>query len=473
MKIKIPTRFWIGCMVFLTTYTCYTTRVNISVSIVSMTKGENKIVPDCIKRAQQSDKTDNSTKAPRVLPNYGPRYDWDEKVQGTILGGYFYGYVIFSLPAGFLSEYFGPFLIIFWAHVVAAIFNTLTIYAAWIHWSLLVVCRFVLGCCGGLVYPALQCLIAHWAPPDEKGKFVGALMGNVLGTCITWPMVGAITTHFGWDWGFYAVSIKNVIFCVLFYFICSDSPTTNRWITEEERDYIKKAQGVQVTKKKTVPPYWDMAKSWPFWILALCHFGNEWGLYLQLVNVPKFISEVIGFDIQAAGGLGSLPPLTRMIFGLLFGFLGDYFMLKGLLSKAVMRKIFMVFSHIIPGILLIGISFVGCNWIPVMVLLTFSLGLNGACVHTNLQNPQDLAPNFAGTIYGINSFIGGSTGFIVPAVTGALIHNYSGIKEWGTAFQIGGSVYIVMGTIWIIFGSVKIQEWNQKGDPKEESETAG
>lgn len=49
------------------------------------------------------------------------------------------------------------------------------------------------------------------------------------------------------------------------------------------------------------------------------------------------------------------------------------------------------------------------------------MGLNGAATITNLRNSQDLAPNFAGTLFGIMSFIGGFTGFIVPAILGQLI----------------------------------------------------
>lgn len=79
---------------------------------------------------------------------------------------------------------------------------------------------------------------------------------------------------------------------------------------------------------------------------------------------------------------------------------------------------------------MMGIYLVGCSWIPVVILLIFSQAINGAAVLTNLSNPQDLAPNFAGTIFGIISFIGGMTGFIVPQITGALTYTYvSTIKE--------------------------------------------
>jgi hypothetical protein len=52
-------------------------------------------------------------------------------------------------------------------------------------------------------------------------------------------------------------------------------------------------------------------------------------------------------------------------------------------------------------------------------IITLSLGFNGASTMTNLQNSQDLAPNFAGTVYGVINFCGTSTGFITPMVVGA------------------------------------------------------
>lgn len=66
-------------------------------------------------------------------------------------------------------------------------------------------------------------------------------------------------------------------------------------------------------------------------------------------------------------------------------------------------------------------TLVKCDHVGAVLILIFSMSINGAAVVTNLQNAQDLAPNFAGSIFGIISLIGGTTGFITPAVTGALM----------------------------------------------------
>ncbi|CAH1110025.1 unnamed protein product [Psylliodes chrysocephalus] len=476
-KWKVPVRFWIGLMVFLTTYINYTTRVNMSMSIISMTKGKSKSTPECILLHQQEEdaaklalnssyqivnKTMNKT-----LANFGERYDWDEHVQGQILGSYFWGYVITSLPGGAASEWWGPHKVIFWMTLLSGIINTLSVPAAWYHFGLLITCRFLLGIFGGFVYPAVQVLIAKWAPPAEKGKFVAGLMGNTLATCITWPLVGGVTSSVGWDWGFYAISIQCFVFCIIFWFVAADSPDDHKFITQEEVSYIKEAQGGSVTKKKHTPPYLSIMKSVPFWMLTVLHFGNLWGLYLQLQSVPKFMAEVVGFNLKQAGILAALPHLTRLFFGTAYGSIGDWLKSRKILSPKAIRKTFVLFSHVIPGILLIGIALTGCNWVPIVVMLTFSMAINGAAVLTNLQNPQDLAPNFAGSIFGIISFIGGMTGFIVPAITGAFIAEHNGTKEWGYNFMLGGGVYIVCGVIFILFGSVEEQKWNRVADQED------
>lgn len=70
---------------------------------------------------------------------------------------------------------------------------------------------------------------------------------------------------------------------------------------------------------------------------------------------------------------------------------------------------------------MIWVSFVQCTPVPIVVLLILSQGINGAVILTNIMNPLDLSPNFVSTIYGIMSFTGGMTGFVVPHVTGVLM----------------------------------------------------
>lgn len=65
---------------------------------------------------------------------------------------------------------------------------------------------------------------------------------------------------------------------------------------------------------------------------------------------------------------------------------------------------------------MLSITLLAYNKYYVVAVITLSLGFNGAATMTNLQNSQDLAPNFAGSIYGIINFVGTSSGFITPLI---------------------------------------------------------
>lgn len=80
-------------------------------------------------------------------------------------------------------------------------------------------------------------------------------------------------------------------------------------------------------------------------------------------------------------------------------------------------------AHIIPGLMLVLHGYVGSNPYIHVSIITLSLGFNGASTLTNLQNSQDLAPNFAGSLYGIINFIGSSTGFIAPIMVAHYTEN--------------------------------------------------
>jgi MFS transporter, ACS family, solute carrier family 17 (sodium-dependent inorganic phosphate cotransporter), other len=88
-----------------------------------------------------------------------------------------------------------------------------------------------------------------------------------------------------------------------------------------------------------------------------------------------------------------------------------------IMLQGACHVIFPVFTaHIIPGVFLILLCFVGCDPYICVAIITLSLGFNGAATMTNLQNSQDLAPNYAGSLYGIINFFGTTSGFISPII---------------------------------------------------------
>jgi MFS transporter, ACS family, solute carrier family 17 (sodium-dependent inorganic phosphate cotransporter), other len=102
----------------------------------------------------------------------------------------------------------------------------------------------------GVLYPACHNLISRWAPPDEKGKFVSALLGNVFGTVITWPMCGILIETVGWVYAFYVPAAITILVALVWFLFVSDSPAVHKGITRKEMEYIENSLGNNISKKK-------------------------------------------------------------------------------------------------------------------------------------------------------------------------------------------------------------------------------
>ncbi|XP_023015544.2 sialin [Leptinotarsa decemlineata] len=462
IKSFLPTRAIIWIMLFTCTFFLYMIRINLSIIILAMVepkKGNITVTAECLREVTPANISDHVIIESKVS-NYGEQYKWDSNLQGLILGSYFWGFFLTGIPGGILAGRFGPTRCITISFIVSGVLTLVGPWAAAIHPVVLIISRFLIGAVGGVVFPSLHFLVSRWAPPDEKGKFIGALLGGSLGTMITWPMLGAIIESFGWTWAFLSCGIFVICWTVLWFYLVADSPEVHPRISEEEKAYITDSLSGNIAKEKRQPPYKKMACSVPFWTLIILHFGNLWGLFFLMTAGPNFLSSVLGFTLGHTGFLAALPYFARLIFGFLFGQLGDLIIRKSWMNKTMIRKSFVLFSHILPGVLLFVQTLTGCDVTWAIVLITLSLGSNGASTLTNLQNSQDLAPNFAGIIYGIANCIGSTTGFISPAIVGYLTEKHNGLNEWHTIFYIGSSVYIGCGIIFCIFGSGDVQPWN-------------
>ncbi|XP_055532908.1 sialin-like [Wyeomyia smithii] len=462
---RIPTRFSVASMLFMSCFISYMLRVNMSVNILAMVKPiQNGPRANALVANSSAHVVENTTFIIPSIPapiDYGPRYNWSSHDQSVILGAYFYGYLLTSLPAGVLAEKYGGRALVGYTLAFSAILTALTPLAATYGLWTIVANRVLLGVLGGFLYPALHQLISKWAPPNEKGKFVSALMGGTFGTVITWPLVGVLIETFGWAFAFYVPAVLTTIVACCWFILVADSPSQHPRIKQEEKEFIEKSLGAAVSKQNLLPPLVKIMTSVPFLALLVLHFGNLWGLYFLITAAPKFMSEVLGFKLAKAGFLAALPYLARALAAFGFGSIGDYLRKKSIISVTAIRKSFCLFSHIIPGLFLVGLIFAGFDPYVCVAIITLSLGFNGASTMTNLQNSQDLAPNFAGTLYGIINFVGTTSGFITPMLVAHFTAERSTMDEWRYVFGIGAAAYIIPALVFILFGSAAVQKWNE------------
>jgi ACS family sodium-dependent inorganic phosphate cotransporter len=167
-----------------------------------------------------------------------------------------------------------------------------------------------------------------------------------LGTAVTWPLTGIITEIYGWKWAFYIAAIVTAIVAILWFYAIADCPEKHKTISKDERSFIEKSLEVTFSTKRDFPPISQMAKSMPLHALVWLHFGEVWGVFFLLTSAPMFMTHVLKFDLKNAGLLSSLPYISRLIFGFLFGMTGDIIRSRNILSVTQIRKIFCIFCKL-------------------------------------------------------------------------------------------------------------------------------
>lgn len=78
-------------------------------------------------------------------------------------------------------------------------------------------------------------------------------------------------------------------------------------------------------------------------------------------------------------------------------------------------------GSVIPSLGLLGIAWLGCDRVSILVLLAVSGAFQGAIYAGNQMNHIALSPKYAGTMYGITNAAANVCGFLAPYVIGLII----------------------------------------------------
>lgn len=253
----------------------YAMRVNLNVAIVAMVN-HTAIIPV----PNNTDTTcpiptDNNSTVPG-LPD--GEFDWDPHTQGTVIGCFFYGYILSQIPGGRFAERLGGKMIYGIGILLSAICTILTPLAARWNFNLLIAVRVLQGLFSGVTFPAMHAILAKWVPPLKRSKFAGFVYaGAKFGKIIAMPVSGWLCTlewMDGWPLAFYVFGALGVLWFVAWMWLVYDSPDAHPRITDEERHFIQQAikppdeELVDARDHETIP-WWSMLK---------CPFGPSWSV---------------------------------------------------------------------------------------------------------------------------------------------------------------------------------------------------
>ena len=102
-----------------------------------------------------------------------------------------------------------------------------------------------------------------------------------------------------------------------------------------------------------------------------------------------------------------------------------------------------------------------CSVTFTMVLIVTGMFFNGALSSGHFSSPTDLAPNLAGTIFGMsNTLSGGLTAYLTAITVGAITQDNYTFQAWTIVFSSAAAIYVVTSLFYFFMISGDIQQWN-------------
>ncbi|XP_025085593.1 sialin-like isoform X1 [Pomacea canaliculata] len=487
-KPLVPAPLWCSCRLtlafisFLGFVNLYALRVNLSVAMVCML---NHTALSLQHRSLLNTHTNSSLPAPGqatacdgdslVVNGNGTsdagnskegEFVWPREIQGLILGSFFWGYLVTQVPGGWLSARLGGKRVFGYFMCACAVVTLLMPVAARADYRLLLFLRFAAGVCQGVVWPAMQTVWAKWTPPLEAGKLQGfCYAGSQIGNVLTFP-IAALLCEYGFDGGwasvFYVLGGCGLLWFAAWMLLVFDSPDQHPRISAQELEYIQaslRGRGGKSSTAVTIP-WRSILTSKPVWAIVVTHTCANWGTYTFLTNIPTYLKEVLRFDIKKSGLVSSLPYIGFWLVINISGHIFDMLQSRGSLTPTAARKIGNSMGLMLPAVLVLGVGFMDCHsalW--GVVLLTVGVAMSGCQYGSGfIINPGDIAPRYAGIIFGISNTFATIPGFLAPTAIGYITSDQTQ-GQWQIVFFICAAIYVSGAIFYMVFGTAHLQGW--------------
>jgi ACS family D-galactonate transporter-like MFS transporter len=336
---------------------------------------------------------------------------------GLIFSAFAYPYAAMQIIGGWLSDKFGPRLVLTVLSVLWAVATVMT----GLSWSIasLVAFRVLVGAGEGGVFPTATRALTFWTAVGERGFAQGIMHSFArLGGAVTPPIVFAIVAASGWRDSFIVLGLFSALCPVAWVLVFRNTPAEHPWVTAAELRALSSA-GTHLRGGNPVPRTpWGAIVS-HMWLVTLVDFCYGWSLWVFLTWLPSYLSEARGFKLTAMTLMTTLPLMAGVVGDTLGGVVSDALFARARNLRLARR------APLLVGLL-------GALMFIVLAVMTDSprgavYGLTLAFFFLELTNavlwalPIDIAGRYAGTASGMMNTGFGVAGMISPVVFGVLI----------------------------------------------------
>ena len=391
-----------------------------------------------------------------VIVPMGDEFDWSARVKGAVLGAFFIGYICTQVIGGWLADsVFGgePVLLIgmsLWSIIL------LLTPSAVNHGGVAgaVASRIALGLAEGVVFPSVHSMLARRMPVTWLNG-VSALINTMtlLGGIVALLVSAPLSAHADWTAVFYVMgacglawSISWAIWVYVEHYVIAIEADLKPDSKEETKSKEK--------SKARKTPWKRLITASPVWAFFTCNYCNAWGFWLILNWLPSYFKDQFEVDLEQLGVMSVLPYGVQGIVGLGLGLLGDYIIRRQLINKAWLRSGSQTVAMLGAASLLVALFYTVNSKsasIQAVGFITGAMALNAFSVIGSGMNHFDLAPRYAGFLYGMGNSVSILPGLIGVPLTGWMLESNGG--RWEGVFGLAAAHYVAGLIIFLIFGS--------------------
>ncbi|XP_043203732.1 sialin-like isoform X1 [Amphibalanus amphitrite] len=463
------------------------TRFNVSIAVVCMVDGTDAepVSPESLMASSENNAVNGTTGATvweeGELDNgvqstvQQGEFQWDKTFQGLLLSSYFYGYTAALVPAGWLADRL-PVVTLILAGIASQGLCTLAFpVVARTNDYLLLALRAFMGLCCSVVLPAATVFIRNWSVPVEYATaFAVCFSIQYLFAGAAYPISSSICQAGGWPLVFYVTGALPLLWVVIASFVLTSSPDDSSICSEDEKRYLasKRLCRIESTKsfsdksvQRPATPLWAILTNLQVWIIVFTFFSHSWFYFALNITLPTFLKETMGVRLTENGILSGIPVMSMTLGVLAGGKIFQQLLTKWHFTRTNARKIMATISMVVPAVLLGAILLIppGRPYLT-MILLVCSNTVSVLCVSGGpLSAGPDIAPQFAGVIWGLSGSIGNLTGVLAPTVAAAMTPNKT-LQEWRYFFLIAVVMSIAMDVIILLFWKSEIQPFAKSDD---------
>ena len=352
----------------------------------------------------------------------------DLRAGGALLGllgsAYFYPYALMQLPAGLLSDSWGPRRTITLFFTVAFAGSLLLGLSPSLFWA--IVGRTLVGLGVSMLFVPTMKVLAEWFRVREFATMTAILMAmGGIGSLTAATPLALLSNWMGWRLSFVVVGILTLLLAILVWLFVRDRPADLGWPSPSEPSGsapppIGLVDGVK--RVLTYPRFWPVAIWFFFDCAVFFSFGGLWG--------GPYLMQVYGLSKAQAGQILSMIAVGMIVGSPLLSFLSDR-VLRG-------RKPVIVLSSFIVLCITALLAFF-TDGLPLVGLYLISLGLgifSSAVVVIGFTTTKELFPvQMAGTSTGLVNLFPFAGGAVFQPVLGYLLERHGRV---GGAFTLSG-----------------------------------